>query len=48
VSGADHAVPGLEHYALGSSYGRLTGVAVGCHAIEDAFLLIHGGVGCKD
>ena len=41
-------LPGLEHYAMKPSYGRLTGVAVGCHAIQDAFLLIHGGVGCKD
>lgn len=38
----------LEHYAIGPSYGRLTGVAVGCHAIDDGYLLMHAGVGCKD
>ena len=42
------ALPDLEHYAMKPGYGRLTGVAVGCHAIADAYLLMHVGVGCKD
>lgn len=40
-------LPDLEHYAMKSDYGRLTGVAVACHAISDAYLLMHVGVGCK-
>ena len=39
----------LAHYALGTmSLGRLTGVSLGNHAIPDAFLLMHVGVGCKN
>jgi nitrogenase molybdenum-iron protein alpha/beta subunit len=38
----------LERFAMSASYGRLTGVAVACHAIADGFLLLHAGVGCKD
>ena len=38
----------LEHYALKPSYGRLTGVAIGLHAIRDGYLLMHVGVGCKN
>ncbi len=37
----------LEHFALKSSYGLLTGVAIGSHAMCDGFLLMHVGVGCK-
>ncbi|MCA9572618.1 MAG: hypothetical protein KC656_32480, partial [Myxococcales bacterium] len=40
---------GLDHYALKSmDYGQLTGLALACHAIPDAFLLMHVGVGCKN
>jgi len=38
----------LEHHALRPSYGRLTGVSVGIHAIADGYLLMHVGVGCKN
>jgi nitrogenase molybdenum-iron protein alpha/beta subunit len=42
-------LPGLEHYALKSmDYGQLTGLSIACHAISDAFLLMHVGVGCKN
>ena len=38
----------LEDFALkGMDHGRLTGISVGMHAIPDAFLLMHTGVGCK-
>jgi len=38
----------LEHFRLrGLEQGRLTGVSVAVHAISDAFLLMHCGVGCK-
>ena len=38
----------LERYAArGMHLGRLTGVSLGVHAIPDAFLLMHTGVGCK-
>lgn len=38
----------LEHYRLrGLEQGRLTGVSLAVHAIADAFLLMHCGVGCK-
>lgn len=39
---------GLERFEMQSSYGRLLGVAVACHAIRDGYLLMHAGVGCKD
>jgi nitrogenase molybdenum-iron protein alpha/beta subunit len=45
---SDDDLPGLEHYALKPSYGRLTGVAIGAHAIRDGYLLMHVGVGCKN
>lgn len=39
----------LDAYALKSmDYGQLTGLALACHAIPDAFLLMHVGVGCKN
>lgn len=38
----------LEEYAVkGMNLGRITGVSLGVHAIPDAFLLMHTGVGCK-
>jgi nitrogenase molybdenum-iron protein alpha/beta subunit len=38
----------LERFAFkGPGYGRLTGVSLACHAIPDAFLVLHTGVGCK-
>jgi len=38
----------LEHFRLrGMEQGRLTGVSLAVHAIPDAFLLMHCGVGCK-
>ena len=38
----------LEDFALSThSYGRLTGASLAIHAIPDAFLLLHTGVGCK-
>jgi nitrogenase molybdenum-iron protein alpha/beta subunit len=38
----------LERFALKAHhYGRLTGVSLAAHAIPDAFLLLHSGVGCK-
>jgi len=38
----------LEHFRLrGLEHGRLTGVSIAVHAIADAFLLMHCGVGCK-
>jgi nitrogenase molybdenum-iron protein alpha/beta subunit len=38
----------LEHYRLKSlDLGQLTGAAMAIHAIPDAFLLKHTGVGCK-
>lgn len=38
----------LEHYRLKSmDHGQLTGVSIAVHAIPDAFLLMHSGVGCK-
>jgi nitrogenase molybdenum-iron protein alpha/beta subunit len=38
----------LEEYAVKSMHlGRITGVSLGVHAIPDAFLLMHTGVGCK-
>ncbi len=40
--------PKLESFALKAHhYGRITGVSVAVHAIPDAFLLLHTGVGCK-
>lgn len=38
----------LEDFAMKPGYGRLTGVAIACHAISDAYLLMHVGVGCKN
>lgn len=39
---------GLEEFRLkGMEQGRLTGVSVAVHAVPDAFLLMHCGVGCK-
>lgn len=38
----------IEKYAVRSMHlGRITGVSLGVHAIPDAFLLMHTGVGCK-
>ncbi len=38
----------LEHFRLKTNdLGRLTGVSIALHAIPDAFLLMHCGVGCK-
>jgi nitrogenase molybdenum-iron protein alpha/beta subunit len=38
----------LEDYALKSLHlAKMTGVMMGVHAIRDAFLLMHTGVGCK-
>ena len=38
----------LEYYRLkGLEYGQLTGVNIGVHALDDAFMLMHCGVGCK-
>ena len=38
----------LERFALkGMHLGKMTGVSVGTHAVPDAFLLMHTGVGCK-
>lgn len=38
----------LERYSLRSqNLGLMSGVSVGVHAIPDAFLLMHTGVGCK-
>ncbi len=38
----------LERYSLKSqNLGLMNGVSVGVHAIPDAFLLMHTGVGCK-
>ena len=40
--------PALEAYALRTHhYGRISGISLGAHAVSDAFLLLHGGVGCK-
>lgn len=40
--------PALERYALKAHhYGRISGVSLAAHAIPDAFLLLHTGVGCK-
>ena len=45
----DNLLFDLEHYALKSmEFGQLTGLSIGCHAIRDAFLLMHVGVGCKN
>ena len=45
----DNQLHDLEHYALkGMEYGQLTGLSIGSHAIRDAFLLMHVGVGCKN
>lgn len=45
----DNLLHDLEHYALkGMEYGQLTGLSIGSHAIRDAFLLMHVGVGCKN
>ena len=38
----------LEDFAMKAGYGRLTGVSIACHAIRDAYLLMHVGVGCKN
>lgn len=44
MSGPDE----LEAFRLkGMEQGRLTGVSIAVHAIPDAFLLMHCGVGCK-
>lgn len=38
----------LERFALKAHhYGRISGVSLAVHAIPDAFLLLHTGVGCK-
>ena len=38
----------LEDYALKSNHlAKMTGIMMGVHAIKDAFLLMHTGVGCK-
>lgn len=38
----------LEPFALRAHhYGRITGISMLVHAIPDAFLLLHTGVGCK-
>jgi nitrogenase molybdenum-iron protein alpha/beta subunit len=38
----------LERFACrGPSHARLTGVSLAVHAIPDAFLILHTGVGCK-
>ncbi|MDY0003950.1 MAG: nitrogenase component 1 [Polyangia bacterium] len=38
----------LERFALKAHhYGRISGVSLAAHAIPDAFLLLHTGVGCK-
>ncbi len=45
----DDMLHDLEHYALkGMEYGELTGLSIACHAIQDGFLLMHVGVGCKN
>jgi nitrogenase molybdenum-iron protein alpha/beta subunit len=43
-----HDKHGLEDFAVkGMHLAKMTGVMVGSHAIRDAFLLMHSGVGCK-
>jgi nitrogenase molybdenum-iron protein alpha/beta subunit len=43
-----HDRRGLEDFAVrGLHLGKMTGVMVGTHALSDAFLLMHSGVGCK-
>lgn len=38
----------LEEFAMSShAYGRLTGASMACHAVPDAFFVLHTGVGCK-
>jgi nitrogenase molybdenum-iron protein alpha/beta subunit len=38
----------LEAFALKAHhYGRISGVSLASHAVRDAFLLLHSGVGCK-
>ena len=38
----------LEDFALkGNHLAKMTGVSLAVHAIPDAFLLMHTGVGCK-
>ena len=38
----------LERFALKAHhYGRISGVSLAAHAIPDAFLILHTGVGCK-
>ena len=38
----------LDHYGLrGMNFAKMTGVSMAVHAIRDAFLLQHTGVGCK-
>jgi len=38
----------LEAFALKAHhYGRISGVSLASHALRDAFLLLHSGVGCK-
>lgn len=42
------ALAELDGFALKShAYGRLTGISLAIHAIPDAFLVLHTGVGCK-
>ncbi len=48
MSTQGQSFPGLDHYEMKASYGRLTGVSIGLHAIADGYLLMHVGVGCKD
>ena len=44
----DATKPTLEDFALkGNHLAKMTGVNVGTHAIPDAFILMHTGVGCK-
>jgi nitrogenase molybdenum-iron protein alpha/beta subunit len=45
---ADHASKTLEDFALkGNHLAKMTGISLATHAIPDAFLLMHSGVGCK-
>ena len=38
----------IEDYSLKSMHlAKMTGIMMGVHAIKDAFLLMHTGVGCK-
>lgn len=43
-----HPKSSLEDFALrGLHLGKMTGISAGIHAVPDAYMLMHSGVGCK-